>query len=364
VRPIAPTGDIRWRVVAAALGFLAGGPSVDLSAQGITAEVGHLFEEGPGEWTTYRLGIERSIVRPVNLALYGTHLRDQSPTGRRHWGAGADVVLLRGRTSGPYLAAGLAGGLSSDSLDDWWHSWSAGGGYQLVVGGAIALGGEARWRSVSPGGRDGLELAVRLGALLGGAGHRARAGLEPRSPLGDLPPAPGERPALTQPNPPPDSAVLRRPAPRRPPALATVAPAESRAASRLGLADSVVATALEALGTSYRLGGTTGAGFDCSGLIQHAYARHGIPLPRVSRDQAKEGEAVKRELDALRPGDILTFSRRGGRITHVGLYLGDGRFVHSARRGVQVSALSDTDPQGRWYWKRWVGARRIVASAE
>ncbi|MGH7628881.1 MAG: C40 family peptidase, partial [Gemmatimonadales bacterium] len=71
---------------------------------------------------------------------------------------------------------------------------------------------------------------------------------------------------------------------------------------------------------------------------------------------------VKRDLDTLRPGDILTFSQRGGRVTHVGLYLGDGRFVHSARRGVQVSALSDSDPYGRWWWKRWVGARRIVTS--
>jgi cell wall-associated NlpC family hydrolase len=81
----------------------------------------------------------------------------------------------------------------------------------------------------------------------------------------------------------------------------------------------------------------------------------------VSRDQAKEGTAVARELEALRPGDILTFAARGRRrITHVGLYLGEGRFVHSARGGVQVSTLSASDPYGRWYWTRWVGARRIV----
>jgi cell wall-associated NlpC family hydrolase len=108
------------------------------------------------------------------------------------------------------------------------------------------------------------------------------------------------------------------------------------------------------------MGGTSAAGFDCSGLIQHAYARHGIRLPRVSRDQAREGEAVNRTIEALRPGDILTFAERGRRVTHVGLYLGNGRFVHSARGGVQVSRLSEDDPQGRWYWKRWIGARRIV----
>jgi cell wall-associated NlpC family hydrolase len=81
----------------------------------------------------------------------------------------------------------------------------------------------------------------------------------------------------------------------------------------------------------------------------------------VSGDQAKEGVAVERELAALRPGDILTFAERGRRrVTHVGLYLGDGQFVHSARGGVQVSTLSASDPYGRWYWTRWVGARRIV----
>ena len=60
------------------------------------------------------------------------------------------------------------------------------------------------------------------------------------------------------------------------------------------------------------------------------------------------------------PGDLLTFSNRGGRVTHVGMYLGEGRFIHSATRGVQVSALSDDDPYGRWWYQRWVGARRIL----
>ncbi len=320
-------------VGAATAGILPAFPPVRLSAQSaIHAEIGRLFEADG--WTTYRLGMERRIAGPVGVAFYGTHLRDQSAVGRRHWGAGADLVVLRGHRAGPYLIGGLAGGFSSDSADDWWRSWSAGGGFQLVLTGAIAMAGEARWRNVAPGRRDGVELTVRLGALFGGPGRSS--GREPASrPAAGLPPAPADAPAVAAPN---------------------AAPA--------GLADSVVATALETLGTGYRLGGTTSDGFDCSGLIQHAYGRHGIKLPRVSRDQAREGEAVNRDLDALRPGDILTFSERGDRVTHVGLYLGDGRFVHSARRGVQVSALSDSDPYGRWWWRRWVGARRIVSSIE
>jgi cell wall-associated NlpC family hydrolase len=116
------------------------------------------------------------------------------------------------------------------------------------------------------------------------------------------------------------------------------------------------------MGRPYRFGGTgeEGGGFDCSGLIQHAYAQHGITLPRTSREQAKEGRPVSRRLASLEAGDLLTFSNRGGRVSHVGLYIGDGRFIHSASRGVQISVLSGEDPYGRWWYKRWVGVRRII----
>jgi cell wall-associated NlpC family hydrolase len=116
------------------------------------------------------------------------------------------------------------------------------------------------------------------------------------------------------------------------------------------------------MGRPYRYGGTgaDGSGFDCSGLIQYAYGRHGITLPRTSADQAREGKKVDRKVASLAPGDLLTFSNRGGPVTHVGLYLGERRFIHSATRGVQVSVLSAEDPYGRWWYTRWVGARRIV----
>lgn len=332
---------------------LAGSPR-ELASQDIHAEVGRLFEADG--WTTYRLGVQRGVAGPVAVALYGTHLREETALGRRHWGGGADLVLLRGRRSGPYLIGGLAGGFSSDSADAWWRSWSAGGGYQFVLGGAFALSGEGRYRSIAPGDRSGLELSIRVGALFGGGSRTRRL---PASPgRADLPAARADQPARDDSVSSPESPSAER----RLPPLATVAPAAPAARpAAAAVADSVVATALAALGTGYRLGGTTHKGFDCSGLIQHAYGQHGIALPRVSRDQAKEGTAVERDLDALRPGDILTFAEHDRRrITHVGLYLGDGRFVHSARGGVQISTLSANDPYGRWYWTRWVGARRIV----
>jgi cell wall-associated NlpC family hydrolase len=116
------------------------------------------------------------------------------------------------------------------------------------------------------------------------------------------------------------------------------------------------------MGTPYKWGGEGGNGFDCSGLIQYAYGSQGIVLPRRSTDQAREGVAVDRSLDAVLPGDILTFSNSGnGDVSHVGLYVGNGQFIHSASAGVQISRLSPDDTYGKWWWQRWVGARRIVA---
>ena len=69
---------------------------------------------------------------------------------------------------------------------------------------------------------------------------------------------------------------------------------------------------------------------------------------------------IGKKLDDLRPGDILSFSTRGGPVTHVGLYVGGGQFIHSASRGVQLSRLSADDPYGRWWYKRRVGVRRIL----
>ncbi|MGH7703775.1 MAG: C40 family peptidase, partial [Gemmatimonadales bacterium] len=130
--------------------------------------------------------------------------------------------------------------------------------------------------------------------------------------------------------------------------------------ARAELLSAVVQTATSVMGTPYRWGGEGANGFDCSGLIQYAYRQHGVMLPRRGVDQAREGRGIDRSLDALIPGDILTFSQDNDRVTHVGLYLGDGKFIHSATGGVQLSVLSPDDTYGRWWWNRWVGARRII----
>jgi peptidoglycan endopeptidase LytF len=113
--------------------------------------------------------------------------------------------------------------------------------------------------------------------------------------------------------------------------------------------------ALAARGTRYRWGGASRGGFDCSGFTRYLFARHyGITLPHSASAQAKLGKKVPRE--ALEPGDLLFFRtyRRG--ISHVGVYIGDNKFVHAAntRRRVRVDSLSTP-----YYRNRFVTARRM-----
>jgi cell wall-associated NlpC family hydrolase len=70
--------------------------------------------------------------------------------------------------------------------------------------------------------------------------------------------------------------------------------------------------------------------------------------------------AVERGVANLLPGDILGFSVERSGVTHVGLYVGDGMFIHSASGGVKLSSLTESDPDNRWWQQRWVATRRII----
>jgi NlpC/P60 family protein len=318
-----------------ALLLLSGAPA-PAQGQVFEARIGR-FYDSPG-WTAYRAGFNHPLGGIFAAQVHGDFLRRISDDGG-FAGIGADLTAFRTGGEGPYLVAGLSGGLGSDNSNDFstfWGSWSAGAGYDLFPLSFLSVGAEGRWRRLSVGGREGLELAIGLGIHVGrGSG------------------APQRRPPATPSGP----ALVSEPVPEQVPA-----PLASPQASPETLTDSIIATATDVMGRPYEFGGTGagGEGFDCSGLIQYAYARHGIELPRRSLEQAGEGRKIERDLKRLAPADILTFSSRGGRVTHVGLYIGGGRFIHSATRGVQISVLSAADPYGRWWYKRWVGVRRIV----
>jgi cell wall-associated NlpC family hydrolase len=303
------------------------------TAQGLEGRVGR-FYEGEG-WTTYRLGMSRPLLGPFGSTVHADYLRRVGGADGAFAGAGFDLTAFQGG-GGPYLAAGVSGGMGSPhsrSFSSVWGSWSAGIGYQLLPASFLRFSGEGRWREISLDHRHGLELSAGLSLNLGG-------GRRPASLPAVEPARGGESPTV----------------PSTLPATSAVRPAGAY------LADSVVATATAAMGRPYVYGGTgeDGGGFDCSGLIQYAYAQHGIALPRRSTDQAQAGVPVGRNVGSLRPGDLLTFSNSGGPVTHVALFIGNGRFVHSAAHGVQVSVLSADDPYGRWWYTRWVGTRRII----
>ena len=99
----------------------------------------------------------------------------------------------------------------------------------------------------------------------------------------------------------------------------------------------VVSTARQMLGTPYRYGGDSpDSGFDCSGLVWYSYRQAGLAVPRTSKAQYRQARPVSRR--HLQPGDLIFFrSGRGGFVSHVGIYLGEGEFVHAPSSGRKVS---------------------------
>jgi len=286
--------------------------------------------------TSYQLRTARPLGSVFSHGLSGyVLLHDSLGRNRAFYGAGWEFQAFRHRrTFGPYAIAGVALGLSTDtSSQELAALWNLGAGLEWRPISWMALGVEARYRmqDIGPRGfwrasddsRDGIGAALTFSVGVGkapwrGGGQSSSAGTPSRPP---------------------------------PTAPSTIT----------GNAADVVRSALDVLGTPYVWGGTAANGFDCSGLVQWAYAQHGIQLPRMSRDQARSGSEVTPMIEALRPGDVLLFAAQpGGGVTHVGMYVGEQTFIHSANDGVKLSRLEAQDADGAWWVARWVGARRIV----
>lgn len=298
---------VRLLVLAGAVGM----PEVS-GGQSIAATAARWFARPPV--SDYRLSVSQTGIGPLSLIPFGqVALRGPRADRATLVGVGADLAVAVDHRL--HLLAGLSGGfldLGSRPGIGVWGSWSTGAGIEVIQGRTVAIGVEARYQRLSRGSVSGVSLGARVGA--------------PRSRGRDRPG--GDPPADL-----PDGAIR-----------------------------DLVQTALDAMGTPYRWGGSDENGFDCSGLIRFAYARIGIDLPRRSAEQATVGTRVPPEPGSLQPGDILVFAARsGGPPSHVGLYLGEARFIHSAGEGVRISQLVPEDPDGRWWLQRWVEARRVVS---
>lgn len=138
------------------------------------------------------------------------------------------------------------------------------------------------------------------------------------------------------------------------PSLAT--DIRSRVGNLVDRTQDLVLSALGFMGIPYAWGGSSPeTGFDCSGFVQYVFRQTvGMILPRSSFDQIRQGIAVAR--DDLRPGDLVFFNTMRATASHVGIYIGDNRFIHAPRRGKNVEIAEFTNS----YWQaRFDGARRL-----
>ena len=127
--------------------------------------------------------------------------------------------------------------------------------------------------------------------------------------------------------------------------------------STSAFADSKMDTVIaKTIGTTYKFGGTSTAGFDCSGFTKYVFTKVGLTLPRTSKAQYNVGTPVSRK--QLRSGDLIFFNTFGKGVSHVGIYVGNGKFAQSSSsRGVNISSLSQA------YWaNRYVGAKRVMST--
>jgi len=322
--------------------ILAFRPAIGCAQRVVDVQIGG-WEVAGANPVLYSAALGRPLVGPLGYTLRGLALVDSDSSAQSLYGLGPELSLFRGgRTLAPYVVAGAAIAFQPSSSPNAAVLWHTGLGLEwnpltwLGLAAEVTYLAEDRdvrgfWR-LTEDDRRGPAYSARLSFRWGGPGSAAVRGAGTG---GSVPYDPG--PGLEG--------------------------AEMSAGDSEMLANRIVDTALSAMGEPYRWGGTsTDEGFDCSGLVWYAYTSQGVGLPRTSRDQARAGRPVEPNVAALASGDVLLFAEGGGAVSHVGLYIGDGRFIHSTNSGgVRVGRLAaGGDADDRWWRERWVGARRIL----
>jgi cell wall-associated NlpC family hydrolase len=126
----------------------------------------------------------------------------------------------------------------------------------------------------------------------------------------------------------------------------------------------VLPTAERYIGVKYKWGGESPkTGFDCSGYTQFVFARHGVKLPRTSRSQALVGQQIL-DYRALRAGDLIMFAENGKPISHVAIFAGRDRIIHSSSSGKGVRYDDLRSQRGTWFRNHMVVARRVAPAVQ
>ena len=199
-----------------------------------------------------------------------------------------------------------------------------------------------------------------------GKGKRAtvRRSTRPADPPPDAPPSPSDRHRSSLPDEawklPTESELIElarapKPADTAAPGIAAAPDAPAAGKADASIKERLLRVAQRMLAVPYRFGGTTLWGLDCSGFVQKTFAFLNLDLPRSAREQFREGAKVAKA--DLSPGDLVFFRTYAKYPSHVGIYLGENRFVHASSREKKVTVESLDTP---YYVKRYIGAKRLL----